>query len=375
VFFTGDAAVGYAACLWLRTAIRVLRLVAVGDLRGPGRGGDRLYAFVRRAADWAALVPAGATLAVDARVNACTDLATSLLAGQMARNAVLDAVRDATGARPPPPEAGAQVDVPLFLAAHRDTAWLYRDMVGGGSLHRRGYRAGTAIHKAALNEAAAAVVLELAGWADAVEADASSLPVLADPMCGSGTLLIEAALMARRVAPGLARGKSGFPFVSWPDHDPAAWLAAGTAAKAAARPDAAPILLGNDAHAGALALAAAGAAAAGVDDCVSFTQGDAAAWRPRPRPELVVTNPPWGKRLDYGDDAGSGDAWPALGAFLRAAASPGQAYVVSGDPAATRGLRMKAAARTPLSFGGEEVRVLRYEVLPPREAGEGGGEA
>ena len=63
MFFTGDAAVGYAACLWLRTAIRVLRLVAVGDLRGPGRGGDRLYAFVRRAADWAALVPAGATLA------------------------------------------------------------------------------------------------------------------------------------------------------------------------------------------------------------------------------------------------------------------------------------------------------------------------
>ena len=115
---------------------------------------------------------------------------------------------------PAPPARGhASADVPMFLSLYRDEATLYRDM-SGESLHRRGYR-DAAIHRAALNESAAAGVLALAGWADACDkarrstgADPQNeyaLPVLVDPMCGSGTLLIEAALLAGMVAPGLVR--------------------------------------------------------------------------------------------------------------------------------------------------------------------------
>ena len=264
---------------------------------------------------------------------------------------------------------GGTVDVPLFIAAHRGRAWLYRDMAGV-SLHKRGYRRNAPVHRAALNEAAAAAVLHTAGWNDAAWRDGGPpLPTLADPMCGSGTLLIEAALTARRVAPGLARG-GAFPFVGWPDFDAGTWARARADAAAAARSDVHPTLLGNDVHAGALSLAEAGAAAAGVDDCISLHHGDARAWAPTPRPTLVVTNPPWGKRLAYdggdeGDDGNVNDAWPSLGEFLRVAASPCDAFVVCGDPTASRGLRMKAAARMPLSLGGEDVRLLHYVVLPP----------
>jgi 23S rRNA G2445 N2-methylase RlmL len=110
--------------------------------------------------------------------------------------------------RPPPPTSGhASADVPLFLSLYRDEAVMYRDM-SGESLHRRGYR-DAAIHRAALNESAAAGVLSLAGYAKCCDnargPNAVPLPALVDPMCGSGTILIEAALMAGRVAPGLIR--------------------------------------------------------------------------------------------------------------------------------------------------------------------------
>lgn len=126
-------------------------------------------------------------------------------------------VEDAQGWRPQPPAGGhSTADVPLFLSLYRDEAVMYRDM-SGESLHRRGYR-DAAIHRAALNESAAAGVLSIAGWAAACESARLSrsgagggggapytLPVLVDPMCGSGTLLVEAALMAGCVAPGLLR--------------------------------------------------------------------------------------------------------------------------------------------------------------------------
>jgi len=382
VYFSGTLATAYKANLWSRSATRVLQLVASGPLTGSGRGGDRLYALTRGAADWSSLIPPGATLAVDARVGGCTDIDSSMFASTMVRDAVLDAVRDATGSRPPPPRAGTPVDVPLFLAAHRDSAWLYRDM-SREPLHKRGYRRGP-IHKAALNEAAAAGVLALAGWPAACDAPGA---VLADPMCGSGTLLVEAALMARRVAPGLSRRR--WAFQSWPDFSAKTFHAAVADAEGAARPWSGT-LLGRDHHAGARGLARAAADFAGVGGAVDLSLGEAGDWAPSHRPTIVVTNPPWGRRLDadgrggddfWGpqrdtpdpdsdDDAG---AWTQLGAFLRSQASPGDAYVVCGDAGASRALRMKAAARHPLALGGADARVLHYKVLPPLERREGVG--
>lgn len=148
--------------------------------------------------------------AVQSRVWNCTDISNSNFASVRAKDAICDAVRDACGGhRPEPPEQGSLADVPLFLSLYRDTAVLYRDL-SGVSLHKRGYR--DVMHKASLNEGIAAAVLTLAGWNQAVSGfgDANkNAPgkerVLLDPMCGSGTFLIEAALMASNTAPGLLR--------------------------------------------------------------------------------------------------------------------------------------------------------------------------
>ena len=137
---------------------------------------------------------------MDAHVWSNTDISSSQLVQVRAKDAICDAIADATGFKPNPPEPRSELgcaELPLFITVYKDNMRVYRDM-SGVSLHRRGYR--EAMHKASLNEAVAAGVLHLGGWAEAVEGGGK--PVLADPMCGSGTLLIEGALMATRTAPG-----------------------------------------------------------------------------------------------------------------------------------------------------------------------------
>ena len=216
VYFVGTKKTGVLANVWLRSAVRVLVELRHGWLDSSAPGGAAVYDFVRYAVPWPEVVPerTRSTFSFESRVWSCTDVTSTRLAVTRAKDAVCDALVDANGWRPPPPARGhASADVPMFLSLYRDEATLYRDM-SGESLHRRGYR-DAAIHRAALNESAAAGVLALAGWADACDkarrstgADPQNeyaLPVLVDPMCGSGTLLIEAALLAGMVAPGLVR--------------------------------------------------------------------------------------------------------------------------------------------------------------------------
>ena len=280
--------------------IRVLVELDRGYIDPNVPGGAAIYDFVRDAAPWHEVIPAddGLTFSVESRVRSCTDVTSTRLASTRAKDAICDALVDDNGWRPPPPRFGhSSADVPLYLSLFRDEAKLYRDM-SGESLHRRGYR-DAAIHRAALNEAAAAGVLSLAGWAtacDRARERGTSLPALVDPMCGSGTLLIEGAMMAGRVAPGLIRvdasrgfgegggddgGGPAFAFERWPDHDPTLLdevleEAAEIGAAARKKMGGAPVIIGNDVHAGALSLARRAAMAAGVDGIIDFVQGDAA---------------------------------------------------------------------------------------------------
>jgi putative N6-adenine-specific DNA methylase len=384
VAFSGSPRTLYNANLWLRAAVRVLQLLDEVALDPSAPPGDAAYAAVRAArADWPALIPHGRTFSVDARAWDCTALRNSALLAARARDAVCDAVRERRGVRPAPPARGRAADVPLFAAAYKDRLTLYRD-ASGESLHRRGYRA--AMHRASLNEAAAAGCLALAGW-PALAAAGGGNAALADPMAGSGTFLIEAALMATNTAPGLFRER--WPCVEWPDADPEAWRDAVASARDARRPGGAaggapPRLWGNDAHGGALALAARDAEAAGVRSLIRLHSGDAAEWRLPAPPQLVVCNPPWGQRLASGDgDEGGGGgargpsrgdgfeeevseelagAWRHLGHFLKRQAVGAEAFVLSGNPAATRAMRLRADRRLPITIGGVDCRLLKYEI-------------
>ena len=456
VYFVGTKKTGVLANVWLRSAVRVLVELRHGWLDSSAPGGAAVYDFVRYAVPWPEVVPerTRSTFSFESRVWSCTDVTSTRLAVTRAKDAVCDALVDANGWRPPPPARGhASADVPMFLSLYRDEATLYRDM-SGESLHRRGYR-DAAIHRAALNESAAAGVLALAGWADACDkarrstgADPQNeyaLPVLVDPMCGSGTLLIEAALLAGMVAPGLVRadaarrrsargggfeaegsefeddGRGGFverrdtnsdvayAFERWPDHDRAVLdevLAEAEAIGAEARRRGAkPVLIGNDRHGGALGLARRAAIAAGVDGMISFTQGDCGdlthpaldaareaevayfdarlkddsddvsekygegfvdldalgpvTTRPGGGGVLVVSNPPWGKRLDVGGDGRDADGQRRSAKRWGARERGGDGYgeeeaddfFLDAD-AATRGAVAASDAREEDSVGG-----------------------
>jgi len=213
----------------------------------------------------------------------------------------------------------------------------------GAPLYRRGWRA--RIGAAPLRETLAAGILRVAGYD-------GERPFL-DPMCGSGTLAIEAALAAGRRAPGLGRA---FAFEALPGHDAARTARLRAHLSAAARTPPAPIHA-SDRNGGALRLAMKNAAAAGVAELIRFAREDAARVIPPPGPGLCAVNPPYGIRLDE-DAEGSWRAlaalWPRLAGWQLAVLAPGV------EPGLERLLPGQPAAALPVSNGGIRCRLLRY---------------
>lgn len=340
VTFHGDRQLGYAVCLWSRVATRVQEEL----VRGRGRTPDDLYALARQVG-WADLVRADGTLAVFASVRG-DDLRHSRFAALRVKDAVVDAMRRDTGRRPSVDTEDP--DLPLKVVARDGEAVLYRDLAGD-SLHRRGWRPEQV--KSPLNEALAAGLLLLTGW------DRTS--ALCDPMCGSGTLVIEAAHLAADRAPGLRRP---FAFERWPDLDASAWTALRLDAEARwkAGRRKLPVLLANDRHAGALRIAREAAARAEVADAIRWSNVDIAGYAPEPVPAVVVVNPPYGKRIGEGSDLRH--SWEALGRFLKDRCPGAEAWVLSGSPELTTDLRLKTSRRIPVRNGPLDCRWLRYDI-------------
>ena len=243
---------------------------------------------------------------------------------------------------------------------------------GGSSLHRRGYRA--AMGLAPLKENLAAGLIALTGWDGSVP--------LVDPLCGSGTLLLEAAAAALGHAPGLrppmgdipafgptassrpAAARS-FSFERWPDFDAGLWRREVEAAAAQARPgraDGSPMapLVGIEQDPAVLAQARANAAAAGLAEYLQLEPGDFRKFSPPPGPGILVCNPPYGARLGQGDDLEA--LYADLGQMVRERCGGWTLWLLSGNPALTGALRLKASRRIAVSNGGIDCRWLRYEI-------------
>ena len=398
VSFVGDASVGARAVLWSRSALRVMELLGREE---DVHTSEHLYEFARYATDWSDLIAnSDQTVSVqsvlgtqraaqggrmrpgDWQCEKCgaivfaskrecfrcgapqppaeesRGLTHSHFSSLTVKNAVVDALRDRHGWRPSVDTVDA--DVPLFLHLHKGAASLYRVLSGSASMHKRGYRAGDAIHAAALRETLAASMLLQAGYAP--EED-----VLCDPMCGSGTVVIEAALIAQNVAPGLLRAPPAL--ARWSDVPRGVWQDAAAEAEAARRGRAPRPILANDLHGGALRLAERAAHAAGVGDSIDFSVSPAADWAPAERPNLVVTNPPWDVRLEGGEAA-----WSDLGRFLKSECAGARAWVLSGNKELTRHLRMRADSRLRVENAGGSLALIEYHVLPPKGSGQGGGQ-
>eukprot|EP01025_Chloroclados_australasicus_P064986 TRINITY_DN8782_c0_g3_i1.p1 TRINITY_DN8782_c0_g3~~TRINITY_DN8782_c0_g3_i1.p1 ORF type:complete len:470 (+),score=32.72 TRINITY_DN8782_c0_g3_i1:72-1412(+) len=368
VYFSGDDdCLGYRVSFWSRAGIKVLQLLAEGEIDPSKRGADQVYEFCRGEVNWQDYIPVGTSINWRTNVHECTDIRTPVILQQRLRDAVCDHIRDTRGTRPPPPEQEA--DIPLHAVAHRDYLMLYRQL-NYGSLHKRGYK--SKIHKASLNESAACGLLYLAGWNKAND-DA----VLMDPMCGSGTIVIEAALMAKRIAPGLLRKGFAWPFVKWVDFQPDRWKhMLQEAVDIQSQNKWKGKAVGVDEYKESVLMAQDVVDNLKLRDCIKIRQGSCGEVKLARPPDFVVSNPPWGIRLKLEDEttfdknynqeieesSDLQDSWKQLGNFLKTQCPGVEAYILSGNKNVTKYLRLQADQRFPVTIGGVNCRLIKYKI-------------
>ena len=343
VKFQGTLEVGYRACLWSRSATRVL--LSLGQIDAVSSKG--IYEALKRI-DWRQHIAPGATLACDCS-GGNESIRHTIYGSQLLKDAVCDALRESRGERPDiQPQ---RPDVLLHMHVEGPTALVSVDF-SGESLHLRGYREEGG--RAPLKENVAAAVLLRAGWAET----AAAAGWLVDPMCGSGTLLTEGALIAADAAPALER--EYFGFLGWHGHDAGLWQRLRTEAQArrAAR---APrrCILGSDIDPQAVRTALENGERAGVAQWLHVEKRALAqVGAPSGASGLVIVNPPYGERIGAELPA----LYTQLGEILRTRFSGWQAAILTGNPPLARNLGM-FAKRTHRVFNGPiECRLLRFEI-------------
>lgn len=344
--FGGSLEVGYRACLWSRLASRILLRLA----EFPAPTAEALYAGVQ-SIDWADHLDPAGTMAVEF-VGSGRQIRNSHFGALKVKDAIVDQFRAAQGRRP-----SVDLERP-HLRAHvrldRDRAQLSLDLAGR-SLHRRGYRTETG--PAPLKENLAAAVLLRAGWPEV----AARGGALVDPMCGTGTLPLEAAWIAGDCAPGLLRDYFGFSH--WLGHVPKMWerLRAEAETRRAAGRHRVPEVIGGDANPQVVRQAQAHAQRAGLEDVVRFTHRELiASERPAGSAGLLVANPPYGHRLGEVDQLR--DLYAELGRVLKRNFRGWKAAVFTGNPQLGHELGLRAVLDNKLFNGPIECRLLRFEV-------------
>ena len=347
VSFTGTLECAYRACLESRTANRLF--LEIG--RFEAATAEEFYAQVRRI-DWTQHIGPQATLACDFSGQHPQITHTHFGALKL-KDAICDGLRAWAGYRPDVQRE--RPDVRVHAHARHEQVTLSIDL-SGESLHRRGYRGATG--EAPLKENVAAGILLRAGWPQLAAEGAGFL----DPLCGSGTLVIEAALIASGRAPGLTRDYFGFK--GWKGHDPALWerIRAGALAQAREPPEGHQPLRGMDRDAASIRAAVDNARRAGIAGWVHFGTGLLAHAMPLPGQTsgLLATNPPYGVRLE--DMAGARVAHRELGIVLREQFQGWQVAVLTGAPELGLELGIRARRSHTLWNGAIECRLLRLSV-------------
>ena len=332
--FRGTWQDGWRACLQSRIAQRIHLLLA----RFPAPSPELLYAGVQAVA-WARHLTPAQTFSVHA-VCRGSELKHEGATALKVKDAIVDQLRTSHGRRP---DVAEDPDVRIFLYLANDKAALYLDM-SGEPLHKRGYRRDTG--EAPLRETLAAALLRLAGWDRKMR--------LLDPLCGSGTIAIEAALWAANIAPGLGRERFGFE----------RWASFGAAeAQAlremkgelrAARTGHLPRIIAADVDAGVLAKAQVNARAAGVK--LAFREQSAFDLQPDDSPALIVTNPPYGVRLE----ANQMFARKLMATFCRL--HGWRVALLAGTPAYAQEMSPRPRLRVPLLNGDLPCEFLLYDI-------------
>ena len=337
VAFRGPFTLSYRINLESRIASRVLWRICEAGYRTE----DDIYQAAR-ALPWIDWFKVNHRIMVDVNARNCPLKSLDFVTLRI-KDAICDCFRDAQGARPDVDRRAPDIRIYAYLTI--DTLTLYLD-TSGEPLFKRGYR--DARIEAPLKENLAAGILRLTGWNP-------SEPLL-DPMCGSGTFLAEAAMMALDIAPGLARKFAFQKLLNFSENDWRQCLE-----RAAARTPTAQVqIFGSDKYGDVLKVARTNLAKAGVEEAVSLKQVDVLECSAPAPNGVMVMNPPYGVRLGEQEDLAA--FYPKLGDVLKKQFSGWRAYIFSADPTLPKLIRLSASKRTPLFNGPLECRLFEYKL-------------
>lgn len=334
VTFTGDKAMLYKANFALRTAVRVLKPIK----HFTASSADDVYEAVKTV-DWSEYITEGKTFTVDSVVYSDT-FSNSRFVTYKVKDAIVDQFREKTGKRPSISITDPDMRLNIHISGNEATLALDSS---GESLHRRGYRQETV--EAPLNEVLAAGMILMTGWKG--ECD------FIDPMCGSGTLPIEAALIARNIAPGVFRKE--YAFEKWADFDQE--LFDEIYNDDSEEREFTHHVYGYDISVKAVDMAANNVKAAGLTADVTISQQDFKDFNGHSEKAIIVTNPPYGERISTPDLLGT---YKMIGERLKRAFKEGEAWVLSYREECFQQIGLKPSVKLPLYNGSLECEFRKY---------------
>ena len=337
VSFTGDKRMLYRANFCLRTAVRILKPIA----HFQAKNADEVYDAVRKVR-WYEFIDLNTTFVVDSVVNS-EEFRHSKFVAYKVKDAIVDFFRETTGERPTIRITNPDVKLHMHISGPDCTRCLASS---GDSLHLRGYRTGTV--EAPINEVLAAGLIMLTGWRG--ECD------FVDPFCGSGTLLVEAALIARNIAPGVFR--KSYAFEKWKDFD-ADLFDEIYNDDSQERPFEHRIY-GYDLNKPAVEVALANAKSAGVADVVQVEQRDVRKFVRPAEKAIMVTNPPYGERLTPPDLL---SLYEVLGKTLKHEFTGNEAWIISAKQELFENLGLRASLKIQLFNGKLDCDFRKYQLF------------
>ena len=351
VSFGGDFKGAFNACLWSRVASRILYQLKEFTITSD----DDLYKEVIEI-DWSEHFSCDQTFSIDC-FSSHSAVSNSHFAALRIKDAIVDQFKQKTGNRPDVEKNNPDIRLNAYLSD--DRCLLYLDL-SGEALHKRGYRQQTG--EAPLRETLAAAMLYRAKWPDFYQQGKA----LFDPMCGSGTLLIEGALMAMDIAPGLSREQFGFS--KWKQFDPALWQ--DTKTEAAARKDKAkenvPEIVGCDVNDQVVGAARKNIEAAGLSSVIRVSKHDATESLSANtaglsgNSGLIITNPPYGKRI--GDVQQLRTLYHRFGKQLKAGFDGWTVSIITSEPELAKSLGLRAFKKNTLYNGPLKSTLYQYKI-------------
>jgi putative N6-adenine-specific DNA methylase len=339
VAFEGDRPLLYRANLWARLPFRIL----VKLKTFPCQDAQDLYRGIQTL-DWSQYLTPDFTLAVNATGKNQHLNHTHFTALQV-KNAITDQQQQTVDDRSNVDIQNPDVRINVFI--DQDFCTVSLDS-SGNSLHRRGYR--PAVGAAPLKESLAAALIQLSDW--------QPEQAFYDPLCGSGTLPLEASLKALNIAPGLFRDRFGFE--TWPDFDLSLWEELLQKAQSSQIETLRASIGGSDRDAGVVEQAIANAQHCGVGDRVWFAEIDLADVSAPATSGVLFCNPPYGERL--GQDSDLGAFYKLLGDVLKQRFKGWTAFVLSGNKELSQSIGLKSSQRVPVFNGSLPCQLLKYEL-------------